>query len=163
MDQHRKAQEAEAELKKARTQQLEYLTARARSLEDTLKRRSVVGVMETQRKLNISLGKCKASLLESTAGKASSSSLRGVWVNKAECIWRDILDQAVQFMEESRSPKQNYEFAQLVEGFELEPSEDKLKEIRKESANSKARVQTLAHFFIRSENPAIANKAHELA
>ncbi len=54
------------------------------------------------------------------------------------------------------------ELAQLVEGFKLEPSEVELKGIGKELANSKAKAQTLTWPLIRSENPIIAGKAHEL-
>jgi hypothetical protein len=80
---------------------------RAGSLEDAFKRRSDVKVIEAHRELSISLEKFKTSLLESAAaGKASASSLWGVWVNRAECICRDVLDQVVRFMEESGASQQ---------------------------------------------------------
>jgi hypothetical protein len=69
--------------------------ARAGSLEDTVNRRSTVKVIEAHRELSIGLEKFKTSLSESIAWKASASSLQGVWVNRAERICRDILDQAV--------------------------------------------------------------------
>ncbi len=62
-DQYREAREAETELKEVQTCQLEYLTAGAGSLEDTPKRRSTGGIMETHKELSISLGKFKTSLL----------------------------------------------------------------------------------------------------
>jgi hypothetical protein len=73
------------------------LAAGSRSLEDAFKRRSVVGVTEAHRELSISLEKFKASLLESMGGRALASSLKRVWVNKAEHIYQDILEQAGQF------------------------------------------------------------------
>jgi hypothetical protein len=44
----------------------------------------------------------------------------------------------------------------------MEPSEVKLKGISKELANSKSKVQTLVRPLMRSDNLAIAGKAHEL-
>jgi hypothetical protein len=53
--------------------------------------------------------------------------------------------------------------AQLVESFELELFEVELRGINKELDNSKGKAQTLARPCMRSENPAIAGKVHELA
>jgi hypothetical protein len=52
------------------------LSTGAKSLEDTLKRRSIVVVTKACRELNISLEKFTATLLESTEEKATSSSLQ---------------------------------------------------------------------------------------
>jgi hypothetical protein len=62
--------------------------------------------VEAHRELSISLEKFKASLLESTAGRASAFSLCGVSINREQCICRDVLDQAMQFMEESGASQQ---------------------------------------------------------
>jgi hypothetical protein len=61
VDQHQKAKEAKAELKEVRAQQLKYLSAGTKSLDDVLKRRSVVGVIEAHRERNISSQKFKAT------------------------------------------------------------------------------------------------------
>jgi hypothetical protein len=62
------------------------------------------------------------------------------------------------------SPKQKTaELAQLIEGIELDPYEAELRGIRKELTNSKAKAQILAHPLMRSDNPAITNKADKLA
>jgi hypothetical protein len=55
------------------------------------------------------------------------------------------------------------ELAQLVEGFEWEPSEAELKEIGREPAGSKDRVLTLAQALVKSNDPAVAREAHEVA
>jgi hypothetical protein len=101
VDKHRKAKEAEAKLKKAWAHQLEYLTAVARSLEEALKRSSIVGVAEAHREPSICLKKFKASLFESTAGKAAAFSLRVNWVNKAERICAEMY-----WTEQCRNPGQ---------------------------------------------------------
>jgi hypothetical protein len=54
------------------------------------------------------------------------------------------------------------DFAQLVEGIKLEPSEAELKGISKELANSKFKAQAIPHPLMTSENPATASKAHDL-
>jgi hypothetical protein len=68
MKQHCKAKEvvrkeAEAEAKEARAQQLEYLSAWNTSLEEAIKRRSTVGVMEAYRELVIGLERFKDDLV----------------------------------------------------------------------------------------------------
>jgi hypothetical protein len=95
---------------------IKYLSAGAKSLEDTL-RRSVVGITEAHRQLNMGLEKFKASLLESTGGggEGLSFSHRGIWVNKAEHICQDILDEVEQFMEESGASQREGQLGPLKE------------------------------------------------
>ncbi len=92
----RKAKEAKAELKEPQSCQLEFLAVGARSLEDVLKRRSTVEVLEAHRELSISLDKFKTSLLESITGRTPVSGLRRVWANRAELFvemcWIKLLD-----------------------------------------------------------------------
>jgi hypothetical protein len=59
-------------------------------------------------------------------------------------------------------PELNRELAQLVEGFELEPTEVELREISKELASSKSKVQAIAQPLMRSENLTSASKAHKI-
>jgi hypothetical protein len=54
------------------------------------------------------------------------------------------------------------ELAQLVEGFELEPSEIELRSINKELAWCKAKIHSLTRTFIASDDPAVAVDVHEL-
>jgi hypothetical protein len=97
-------------------------------------KRSTVGVVEAYRELNISLDKFKAGLLYSTTRKVPTSDLRGVWANTWKSICGDVLDQAVQFMEEMGAGQRGdllgpltavldrvVEIAQLVQRFQLEP------------------------------------------
>jgi hypothetical protein len=51
------------------------------------------------------------------------------------------------------------ELAQLVEGFELEPSEVELREISRELHEEKGRAQVIPQPLLRSENPLTVVKA----
>jgi hypothetical protein len=51
------------------------------------------------------------------------------------------------------------ELAQLVEGFELEPSEVELREISRELHEEKGRAQVIPQLLLRSENPLTVVKA----
>ncbi len=51
----------------------------------------------------------------------------------------------------------------MVEGFELEHSEMELRDISKELAKFKFKIQSLARLLMASDNPAMAGEAHELA
>jgi hypothetical protein len=51
------------------------------------------------------------------------------------------------------------ELAQLIESFEMEPSEAELKNISKEMQGNKGRAKKTAKAFLSSDNPLIADKA----
>ncbi len=93
-----------------------------------------------------------------------------MWVNKVESIYQDILDQAEQFMKQFEAGQlegrlgplkaalnRTVQLAQLIEGFELEPSEAELRGVSRELVNSKAKMQAIACPLMRSES-----KANEL-
>jgi hypothetical protein len=69
VEQHRKAEEAAAKLKETQACQLDYMKAGTESLEDALKRRSTMGMVEAYRELVLGPDKFKAGLLNTAAGK----------------------------------------------------------------------------------------------
>jgi hypothetical protein len=58
--------------------------------------------------------------------------------------------------------KRVVELAQLMEGFELEPSEADLKSTSKEFSGCKPKIQSLTRPILALDNPALAADAHEV-
>jgi hypothetical protein len=54
------------------------------------------------------------------------------------------------------------ELAQLVEEFELEPSEVELKDIGREFIGFRANIQSLAQSLVKSDTPTTAWEAHKM-
>jgi hypothetical protein len=105
VDHHHGAKAAGSEGKEPRemhAQQLEYLSAGARNLRETLCQGSVPGVMDVRKKLFLCLERLKENLTWEVARSSTKTNLQKKWGNKGDLACQKALDNANKFLEESR-------------------------------------------------------------
>jgi hypothetical protein len=145
------------------------MKANAESLKEPLDRGSTVRVTEAYREL-----KFKEGMQTTHAGEPVGTHPDGIWMCLVDYICRDALGQTAIFLEEEADQLGDPlkplravfdrvgDLAQLVERFKLESSKKVLRDISKEVACFKSRIQSLAKPPMTTDNQAISREVHKL-